>query len=88
MFLALELTISIAILKYISYTEIDWKAYMEQVEKFINGERDYLKIEGVTGPCVYPAGHLYIFSLLYWLSDSGTNIFKSQVAFLCVYLAT
>jgi alpha-1,3-mannosyltransferase len=31
-------------------TEIDWKAYMEQVEQFLAGERDYALIKGGTGP--------------------------------------
>ena len=33
-------------------TEIDWKAYMQEVEGFIGGERDYLNIKGDTGPLV------------------------------------
>ncbi|CAD7968948.1 unnamed protein product [Amoebophrya sp. A120] len=50
------------ILKKVPYTEIDWKAYMEQVSLFERGEFDYYKIIGNTGPCVYPAGFLYLFS--------------------------
>ena len=34
-------------------TEIDWKAYMEQVEQFLQGERDYALIKGATGPLWY-----------------------------------
>lgn len=34
-------------------TKIDWDAYMQQVDMFISGERDYSKIEGETGPLVY-----------------------------------
>lgn len=33
-------------------TEIDWVAYMQEVEGFISGERDYLKLKGDTGPLV------------------------------------
>lgn len=33
-------------------TNIDWKAYMEQVEMFVNGELNYRKIRGDTGPLV------------------------------------
>lgn len=33
-------------------TEIDWVAYMQEVEGFIHGERDYLKLKGDTGPLV------------------------------------
>ena len=32
-------------------TEIDWRAYMQQVEQYRNGERDYTLIKGDTG-CV------------------------------------
>lgn len=67
-------------------TEIDWKAYMEEVEGFLEGERDYTKIEGNTGPLVYPAGFLYIFSILRFLTEQGTNIFRGQCIFIFVYL--
>ena len=36
-------------------TEIDWKAYMQEVEGFLNGTRDYDRLEGDTGPLVYVA---------------------------------
>lgn len=67
-------------------TEIDWIAYMEEVEGYLSGERDYLKIRGCTGPLVYPAGFLYIFSYLYYLTDSGKNIFYGQIIFTILYL--
>jgi hypothetical protein len=31
-------------------TEIDWKAYMEQVQQVLAGERNYALIKGGTGP--------------------------------------
>lgn len=37
-------------------TEIDWKAYMQQIVQYRSGERDYTLIKGDTGPLVYPAG--------------------------------
>lgn len=33
-------------------TEIDWMAYMQQAETFLNGTRDYDLLIGQTGPCV------------------------------------
>lgn len=33
-------------------TEIDWVAYMQEVEGVINGTYDYLQLKGDTGPLV------------------------------------
>ena len=33
-------------------TEIDWVAYMQEVEGFINGTWDYEELKGDTGPLV------------------------------------
>ena len=51
-----EFVLSMLIVRFISYTEIDWKAYMDEVGGFLDGERDYLNLRGDTGPLVYPAG--------------------------------
>lgn len=59
---------------------------MQQVECFLNGTRNYTEISGSTGPIVYPAGHLYIYTLLYWLTDHGTNIARAQIIFAGLYL--
>lgn len=69
-------------------TEIDWRAYMQQVETFKAGERDYINIRGDTGPLVYPAGFLYVFSVLHTVTDAGTNIRRAQYIFLGFYLIT
>ena len=37
----------------ISDTEIDWIAYMQEVEGFLNGTLDYTKLQGDTGPLVF-----------------------------------
>ncbi|KAK7554228.1 Lethal(2)neighbour of Tid protein [Phyllosticta citricarpa] len=71
----------------IPYTEIDWKAYMEQVEQYIDGERDYTKIKGGTGPLVYPGAHVYVYRLLYSLTGQGQNILTAQVLFAALYVA-
>jgi alpha-1,3-mannosyltransferase len=73
---------------FILDTEIDWATYMQQVRLFLDGERDYTLIKGDTGPLVYPAGHLYIYSALYSLTDQGTNIVLAQGIFLLLYLVT
>lgn len=69
-------------------TEIDWTAYMEQVTQFVKGERDYPKMEGGTGPLVYPAAHVYIYTGLYYLTNKGTDIFLAQQLFAVLYMAT
>ena len=69
-------------------TEIDWVAYMEQVELFLGGERDYTRIEGGTGPLVYPAAHVYTYTALYHVTDQGRNIFLAQCIFAGIYLVT
>ena len=57
-------------------TEIDWIAYMQEVEGFLTGERNYRLIRGDTGPLVYPAGFLYIFTFLRRVTENGKNILK------------
>jgi alpha-1,3-mannosyltransferase len=69
-------------------TEIDWKAYMQEVSGFLNGERDYMKLHGDTGPLVYPAGFVYIYSVLYHFTSEGVNIQKGQYIFAILYLWT
>jgi alpha-1,3-mannosyltransferase len=59
---------------------------MEEVEGYESGERDYTKIQGCTGPLVYPAGFLYVFSFFKSLTENGTNILSAQLIFLIVYL--
>ena len=51
----------------------------------MQGERDYKAIEGDTGPIVYPAGHLYAYSILHWLSNHG-SIGAAQIIFGTLYL--
>lgn len=51
------------------------------------GERDYRALKGPTGPLVYPAGFLYFYTVLYWLSGGG-NIPSAQAAFVVLYLLT
>jgi alpha-1,3-mannosyltransferase len=67
-------------------TEIDWTAYMEQVQLFLDGERDYTKIEGGTGPLVYPAAHVWIYTGLYYLTNHGKDILLAQQLFAGLYL--
>lgn len=61
---------------------------MQQVSVFLSGERDYTRIEGSTGPLVYPAAHVYIYSALYHVTDEGRDIAFAQVIFAAMYLTT
>ncbi|KAI9761009.1 MAG: hypothetical protein M4579_001272 [Chaenotheca gracillima] len=61
---------------------------MEQVQLYIAGERDYTKIQGGTGPLVYPAAHVYIYRALYAVTEQGRDIRLAQIIFGTVYLGT
>ncbi|KAI9001789.1 ALG3 protein [Hyaloraphidium curvatum] len=78
---------AVVILK-VPYTEIDWIAYMQEVEGFLGGERDYMKLKGDTGPLVYPAGFVYLYSGLRWLTGGGVDLRTGQWIFAGLYLAT
>jgi len=88
--LLFELVVSIAIVRFISYTEIDWVAYMQQCEQCWGEqqERDYTKMYGPTGPLVYPAGFLYLFGALRQLTNNGQDVRQAQYYFIGFYLVT
>lgn len=69
-------------------TEIDWVAYMQEVEGWLGGEYDYTQLRGDTGPLPYPAGFLYVFAALRWATNDGQSIWAAQWIFLGIYLAT
>ncbi|KAE8603431.1 hypothetical protein XENTR_v10014338 [Xenopus tropicalis] len=76
------------VIQRVPYTEIDWKAYMDEVEGVLNGTYDYTQLKGETGPLVYPAGFVYIFSIFYYLTEQGSNIRLAQYIFAALYLLT
>ena len=85
--LILEGVLCVAIIRRVAYTEIDWIAYMEEVETYMAGERDYLQIRGGTGPLVYPAGFLYLYQWLRHLAGGdGSDILAAQYAFAALYV--
>ncbi|XP_058125703.1 lethal(2)neighbour of tid protein [Anopheles ziemanni] len=59
---------------------------MQECEGFLNGTTDYSQLRGDTGPLVYPAGFVYIYSALYFLTSRGTNIRLAQYMFTGIYL--
>ncbi|XP_055350514.1 lethal(2)neighbour of Tid protein-like [Paramacrobiotus metropolitanus] len=86
--LLFEALLCIFIIHRISYTEIDWEAYMSEVEGYLNGTTDYSRLEGGTGPLVYPAGFVYVYSLLYKITDKGKDIRLAQYIFAALYVGT
>ena len=51
---------------------------MQEVSGYLQGETNYLNLKGDTGPLVYPAGFLYIFSGFYYITEKGNNIFVGK----------
>ncbi len=87
--LAVECVLNPLIVLRVPYTEIDWVAYMQEVEGVVvNGTMDYAKLRGDTGPLVYPAGFVWIYSGLYYLTDAGSDIRLAQWVFFGLYLLT
>lgn len=84
--LILELFVNVLVVERVPYTEIDWKAYMQECEGFLNGTLDYSELKGDTGPLVYPAGFVYIYSIFYYLTNHGEYIKIGQYLFIAIYL--
>ncbi|CAH1102086.1 unnamed protein product [Psylliodes chrysocephalus] len=84
--LLVEFVLNIFIIQKVKYTEIDWIAYMQEVEGFLNGTLDYKELKGDTGPLVYPAGFVYIYAIFYYVTSQGKNIYLAQYIFLFLYM--
>ena len=95
-----ECVLNVLIIRYISCeyhkgvdeadTEIDFFTYLRQAQMFLGGERTYQKINPPdgSGPCVYPAGHLYIFAFFDVLTTHGSRLLPAQVAYTALYICT
>lgn len=84
--LVAEVVINTVVIHRVNYTEIDWVAYMQEVEGVINGTFDYSKLRGDTGPLVYPAGFVWLYMGLYYLTSHGTNVRLAQYLFSILYV--
>lgn len=84
--LLFETVVCLACIRLVSYTEIDWKAYMQEVQAYQDGERNYMNIRGDTGPLVYPAGFVYLFSFLKDVTNQSVE--RAQYIFMAIYLMT
>ncbi len=81
-----DLCISIAVIHRVAYTEIDWRAYMQEVEgPLLEGQWDYLELRGDTGPLVYPAGFVWVFIGIRALTDQGMDIRRAQYLFAIMH---
>lgn len=58
---------------------------MSQVDGFLGGERDYRNLKGDTGPLVYPAGFLYVYSAIKVLT--GGEVLPAQILYGILYIA-
>ena len=59
---------------------------MQEVEGFVNGTFNYYELKGDTGPLVYPAGFVYIYTLFYAVTSKGVNVRLGQLLFVAIYL--
>lgn len=44
----IEVFLNILVVSYVPYTEIDWRAYMQEVKGFLNGTLDYSYLRGIS----------------------------------------
>ncbi|XP_065182149.1 dol-P-Man:Man(5)GlcNAc(2)-PP-Dol alpha-1,3-mannosyltransferase-like isoform X1 [Sycon ciliatum] len=84
--LLFEAVLNVAVIWKVPYTEIDWEAYMQEVEGVVNGSYNYSTLEGGTGPLVYPAGFVYVFLAFYYVTSYGANIRLAQYIFAGLYM--
>ena len=81
--------LSEAVIRRVSFTEIDFQTYLGQAALYLDGERDYSNLDppGGSGPCVYPAAHIYLYSFFHWLTHAGGNILPAQHVFAAILTA-
>ncbi|KAL0232032.1 hypothetical protein PCE1_003028 [Barthelona sp. PCE] len=84
--LVAEFCICLLIIHFVNYTEIDWVAYMQEVGGYLSGEKNYMNLRGDTGPLVYPAGFVYLYSFFFKITNLGTNIKLSQIIYAFLYV--
>jgi alpha-1,3-mannosyltransferase len=82
-----DVVLSALILLFYKLTDIDWSTYIAQVSQVSSGVRKYTDIEGPTGPIVYPAGHVWFYTLLSRFTLNGEKVAFAQIAFTLLYFS-
>lgn len=59
---------------------------MTLLDIYYNKNNNCSYISGDTGPLVYPAGFVYVYSLLYFITSRGQYVRLAQYIFICIYL--
>ncbi|PKI84969.1 dolichyl-P-Man:Man5GlcNAc2-PP-dolichol alpha-1,3-mannosyltransferase [Malassezia vespertilionis] len=87
--IAFEIVLTSLIVRRVAYTEIDFATYVAQAKLFVDGERNYARLDPVngSGPCVYPAVHLYMYAPFTFMSKSDA-LWYGQRAFAVLYFVT
>ncbi|EPQ25784.1 uncharacterized protein PFL1_06651 [Pseudozyma flocculosa PF-1] len=78
-----EIALCVATIRKVPFTEIDFQTYVQQANLFLDGQTNYAYLDppGGSGPCVYPAGHIYLFSAFSYLTRSGQDLLPAQAVF-------
>lgn len=82
-----QLVVGLLTVWAVQFTNIDWSAYMSQVQQSwpVGSELRYTALHGDTGPLVYPAGFVYLYSALHWLTAAGTLLLNAQLLFALLH---
>lgn len=85
--LAGDALLTLLIIHFVAYTEIDFETYIVQADKVQQGQRDYSLIYGPSGPLVYPAGHVMIHRALSFVLNA-TSFRTVQYIYGVLYMAS
>lgn len=82
---ASDLVLTIFITLKVPYVNIDWETYMVQAEGVLQGQRDYSRLAGPTGPIAYPAGFCWTFAAFRYFE---LGVAQGQVLFIVIYMTS
>ena len=85
-----ELVLCSLIIRFVRYTPIDWRAYMQEVEgPVVHGVWNYSELRGETGPLVYPGGFVAVYAGMRLLAGGdGSDVRPVQWLMAACYVAT